>query len=57
MAQDFPPNVDIFNGKFGATPFKGVHWVMYCGSKDPNPDRDGCQAMQAARDFPRWRNR
>ncbi|MCX7949905.1 MAG: hypothetical protein N2509_07310 [Treponemataceae bacterium] len=49
MAQDFPPNVDIFRGRFGAAPFKGVHWVMYCGGKDPHPHRDGCEAMERAR--------
>jgi len=51
MAKDFPPNVNILKGGFGATPFKGAHWVMYCGGKDPNPDRDGCAAMQAAREL------
>lgn len=50
LARDFAPNLDILNGRFGAMPFQGAHWVMYCGGQDPNPDRDGCQAMQAARD-------
>ncbi len=51
MAKDFPPNGDIINGNFGATPFGGAHWVMYCGEKDPTPDRAGCAGMQAARDL------
>lgn len=51
MAKDFPPNGDIINGKFGATPFRGAHWVMYCGDKDPTPDRAGCAGMQAAREL------
>lgn len=48
---DYPPNIDIINGIFGEKPFTDAHWVMYCGGKDPNPDRDGCPAMMAARDF------
>lgn len=47
----YPPNTDIQNGVFGATPFSGVNWVMYCGMLDPNPDRDGCAAMRLARDW------
>lgn len=50
MMKDYPPNTEIFNGRFGAAPFRDTHWVMYCGEKDPNPSRDGCAAMQAARD-------
>ncbi len=48
---DFPINVDIANGKFGPQPFAGMHWVMVCGMRDPNPDRDGCPAMEGARDW------
>ncbi|MCX7934115.1 MAG: hypothetical protein N3A66_02525, partial [Planctomycetota bacterium] len=51
MAKDFPPNVDIIEGRFGREPFKGAHWAMYCGAKDPNPERDGYKAMQAAREL------
>jgi len=50
MVSNYPPNIDIINGKYGAVPFEGAHWVMYCGEKDTNPSRDGCVAMQAARD-------
>ncbi len=51
MARDFPPNIDIVNGRFGAAPFTGAHWGMYCGAKDHNPERDGYPAMQAAREL------
>lgn len=51
MIKNFPPNAAILNGGFGAEPFKDIHWVMYCGGKDPNPERDGCEGMQAARDL------
>lgn len=50
-AKDFPPNAAIINNEFGAMPFKGAHWVLYCGGKDPNPERDGCVGMQAASKF------
>ncbi|MCX8027365.1 MAG: hypothetical protein N3A62_05870 [Thermodesulfovibrionales bacterium] len=51
MARDFPPNNDIITGKFGSTPFRDTHWVMYCAERDPNPDRDGCRAMQTSREL------
>ncbi|MDO8736162.1 MAG: hypothetical protein Q7K29_03665 [Thermoleophilia bacterium] len=50
MVSNYPPNIEIINGRFGAAPFSGAHWVMYCGEKDQNPARDGCSAMQAARE-------
>lgn len=49
MAKDYPPNSAILSGAFGSKPFQGSHWVMYCGEKDANPDRDGVAAMRAAR--------
>lgn len=48
---DFPINVDIANGKFGASPLSSTHWVMVCGEHDPHPDRDGCPGMREARDW------
>lgn len=50
-SQDYPPNADIASGKFGLTPFTGTHWVLFCGARDPNPDRDGCPAMHHSRDW------
>jgi hypothetical protein len=50
-AADFPINQDIARGRFGPQPFAGSHWVMYCGGQDPNPARDGCEGMRAARGF------
>ncbi|WP_374356745.1 hypothetical protein [Chitinimonas sp.] len=47
----FPPNDEIAAGKFGALPFSGLKWIMYCGEKDATPDRDGCPAMNKARDW------
>ncbi|MBI3914158.1 MAG: hypothetical protein HY327_08250 [Chloroflexi bacterium] len=46
---DFPPNTDISAGRYGGDIFAGTHWVMYCGEKDPNPERDGCIGMRDAR--------
>ncbi|MBI5715741.1 MAG: hypothetical protein HZC38_20270 [Chloroflexi bacterium] len=48
-SSDFPINGEIAQGKFGAKPFTNTHWVMVCGMKDPNPDRDGCIGMEEAR--------
>lgn len=47
---DYPPNVEIANGKYGANVFAGTHWVMYCGYLDPSPD-SGCPGMRQARDW------
>lgn len=42
---DFP----IFDGRSNAqippTMFSGVPWVLACGGKDDNPERDGCPGM------------
>ncbi|TXT39967.1 MAG: peptidase S8 and S53 subtilisin kexin sedolisin [Comamonadaceae bacterium] len=46
---DFPPNQQIAAGVFGAKPFNGVQWLMYCGEKDPDPTINGCPAMTTAK--------
>jgi len=46
---DYPPNQQIAAGAYGAKPFAGMRWIMYCGERDPNPTMDGCPAMTAAR--------
>lgn len=48
---DYPPNQQIVAGAYGATPFSGVEWVMYCGEKDPDPTINGCPAMTSAKDW------
>lgn len=48
-ATSFPPNLQVVAGDFGALPFAGHPWVMYCGEKDPEPTRDGCPAMLASK--------
>ncbi|MEJ5310610.1 MAG: hypothetical protein WHX52_12630 [Anaerolineae bacterium] len=50
-AGDFPINQSIEKGDFGPQPFANTHWVMVCGMNDPHPDRDGCPAMNATRDW------
>jgi len=50
-ARDFPINQAIDAGEFGVQPFAGAHWVLVCGMNDPNPERDGCPAMRATRDW------
>jgi hypothetical protein len=47
-AVDFPPNAQVIAGDFGALPFTGVQWMIYCGQKDPNPNQGGCPSMTAA---------
>lgn len=51
MAPDFPSNRDIESGRLGAAPYAGTRWWLYCGSGDPNPERDGCPAMRRTRDW------
>lgn len=51
MAADFPMNRDIESGRFGATPYAGTRWWLYCGGGDSNPERDGCPAMRRSQ---RW---
>ena len=48
---DFPLSANIINGPKSATLYKNVYWVMACGDKDDNPDRDGCPGMQTAKTF------
>jgi hypothetical protein len=50
-ATSFPPNLQVAAGDFGALPFSGHPWVMYCGAKDPEPNRDGCPAMTASKNW------
>lgn len=50
-ASGYPPNQQIVAGAYGALPFSGVQWVMYCGQLDPDPTINGCPAMSAARDW------
>jgi hypothetical protein len=48
-AADFPANDLLNRGVFGRTPLAGSNWALFCGGKDPNPERDGCPAMARAR--------
>lgn len=48
---DYPPTHDITTGVYGDAPFRGTRWVTVCGYKDPNPDRDGCPAMERTADW------
>ncbi len=44
---DYPINIDITKGKFGAMPYSGTNWVLYCGMNDnDNPTRSGCNPME-----------
>jgi hypothetical protein len=42
---DYPPNKAIDQGAFGAMPFTGTHWVLYCGEGDEKPSQSGCIGM------------
>ena len=48
---DFPPNLAITGGTYGYNVFSGTYWILFCGGRDPNPDRDGCPAMQRTADW------
>lgn len=49
MAADYPANRDIEAGS--GKPYAGTRWWLYCGGGDPNPERDGCEAMRRTRDW------
>ena len=49
--EDFPANLEITRGRFGAEPFAGTHWVTYAGAHDAHPDRDGLAGMREAGAF------
>lgn len=48
MSPDYPPNRHIDSG---GAPYSGTRWWLFCGSTDPNPERDGCPAMRRTRDW------
>lgn len=50
FSADYPPNRDLVAGRFGPTPLRNTSWWLWCGALDPNPDRDGCPAMQRTRE-------
>lgn len=43
---DYPPTAEIVDGRYGASPFAGTRWVLYCGALDPEPEMSGCPAMR-----------
>lgn len=43
---NYPPTHEIEEGRFGARPFEGSHWVTYAGAKDPDPERSGIPGMR-----------
>ena len=45
-ALDYPPTRQIEDGGYGRAPLAGTRWIVSCGDRDPNPDRDGCPAMR-----------
>jgi hypothetical protein len=51
MISTYPPNLEITRGTYGATPYAGYKWSMYCGELDPDPEESGCPGMTRSRDF------
>lgn len=47
---DYAVTPELLNQK-GGKPFSGVAWILVCGGKDPNPDRDGCPGMTETQTF------
>lgn len=41
----YPLYNDINNGVYGSNVFNGVHWNLFCGGQDPDPNMSGCVAM------------
>lgn len=48
---DFPLSEGQSNSSASDTLYKGVYWVLACGGKDDNPNRDGCPAMETTKTF------
>lgn len=48
---DFPLTDEASNNAVSNTIFSGVYWVLACGGKDDNPNRDGCPAMGTTKTF------
>jgi hypothetical protein len=46
---NYPLGSQIEGGAFGAKPFGGERFVLFCGGKDPHPDYTGCPAMDHTR--------
>lgn len=43
---DYSPTDSVNTGVFGAQPFEGTLWITGCGLKNPEPEKDGCPAME-----------
>lgn len=48
---DFPLYADIESGELGEKVFAGTHWALFCGGKDPNPEKTGCPGMERTADW------
>ncbi len=48
---DFPLVDTQSNSSQSSTLYRGIYWVLACGGKDDNPQRDGCPAMQKTKAF------
>lgn len=46
MAANYPPNRAIEQGVYGTMPYASSTWVTAAGANDPNPERDGIEAMR-----------
>lgn len=43
---DYPITADIIAGKYGAQPFAGIDWILYCAVNDEeHPDWNKCEKM------------
>ena len=45
-ATDYPIYLDIAAGRYGTRVLAGTRWITSCGERDPNPTRDGCDALR-----------
>ncbi len=42
----YPMNADILSGTYGASPFAGIDWILYCAVNDEeHTDWNGCEKM------------
>lgn len=50
-SRDFLINRAIDLEQLGSKPFTGTRWILFCGGKDSNPDRDGCEGMARTKEW------
>ncbi len=50
-SRDFLINRAIDREQFGYKPFTGTRWILFCGGKDPDPEKAGCEGMARTKEW------